>query len=224
MGLLCEQNFCLVIVPAFGLVCCMAPHALPPNRTSLRGNRAAGLPTCGRELNTWQPQPSDSETCGKLQTAFASVDKTNHLEQALIGERALMIPAFRLSWAEIRSFSQSEDSGSQPRKSQPYSGKPALVVWITGFFERDLNFYLQTMDKAISLSKLPLPENLLLTNHFEEASQIARKNFYPLSGMLLPAFSRVIMREAALKHKSDWPKQQWLWNDFEMFAGDCQKT
>ena len=140
--------------------------------------------------------PSD-EACKKLQAAFADVGKTNLLAHALIGERAMTIPIFRLSWSEIRNFSQKGESESQPRKPQHYSGKPTFILWLTGFLERNLNFYLQTMGTGICLAKLPPPGNLALTNALEDASQVARKRSYFLSGMLLPAFSSVARREAS---------------------------
>lgn len=140
--------------------------------------------------------PSD-EACKQLQDAFARAGKTNLLTRALIGERAIDIPIFRLSWPEIQNFNQNSDGESHSRKPQHYSGKPQFIFWLSGFFERDLNFYLQTMEQGISLAKLPPPENLALTNALLEASQVAQTNFYFFSAMLLPAFSNVAKREAA---------------------------
>lgn len=134
---------------------------------------------------------------GGLQTAFASAAKTNLLSLAFVGERAAMIAPFRLSWSEIQSFNQTDEDQARPRKPQRYSGKPTPLLWLSGFFERDLNFYLQTMDKSISLAALSAPRNLVLTNHFDEASRIAQKRLYILSGMLLPAFTKIAMRDAA---------------------------
>jgi hypothetical protein len=139
----------------------------------------------------------DNEACKKLQDAFARVGQTNLLARALIGERAMDIRIFRLSWSEIQNFKQNGEGENQPRKPQHYSGKPQFVFWLSGFFERDLNFYLQTMDKGISLAKLPPPENLALTNALREASQMAQTNRYIYSAMLLPAFASVARREAS---------------------------
>lgn len=133
-------------------------------------------------------------SCEKLQKVFNAVGKTNLLPQALIGERALMIPTFRLSWSEIQSF--NHEDGSEPRKRQRYSGKPALILWLSGVFERDLNFYLHTMEKSISLAVLSPPESLVLTNHFEQAEEIAERRLYFLAGMLLPSLSKIVVREA----------------------------
>jgi hypothetical protein len=109
----------------------------------------------------------------------------------------MMIPAFRLSWKEIQSSSQGDEPGTQPRKPQQYSGKPATFLWLTGFLERDLDFFLGTMGKCISLAGLPLPARLSLTNYFEAACETAQKRVYILSSMLLPSLSRVVVRDAS---------------------------
>ena len=109
----------------------------------------------------------------------------------------MMIPVFRQSWKESQSSNQGDEPGSQPQKPQRYSGKPATFLWLTGFFERDLDFFLGTMEKCISLAGLPLPGRLGLTNYFESVCTIAQKRTYILSSMLLPSLSRVVMREAS---------------------------
>ena len=53
------------------------------------------------------------------------------------------------------------------------------------------------MEKATSLAKLPPPENLVLTNAMEDASQVARKKSYFYSALLMPAFASVASREAS---------------------------
>jgi hypothetical protein len=108
-----------------------------------------------------------------------------------------------MSYKEIQSFNQDEEERSQPRKPQRYSGKPAPVLWLTGFLERDLNFFLKTMEKSISIAALPAPQNLGLTNHLESATKVSKKRGYLLSSMLLPAYSRIIVREASTRSLFD---------------------
>jgi len=147
-----------------------------------------------RSLNQVAP---GVETCKLLQNAFDQATGTNLLALAFIGERAMTIPIFRLSWKEIQYASQSDDPEQQPRKPQRYSGKPMAVLWLTGFFERDLDFFLEVMDKSISIVRLPSPQNLQLTNYLDSASTLAAKRLDIYSTMLLPSFSRVIVREAS---------------------------
>jgi hypothetical protein len=147
-----------------------------------------------RSLNRVTPS---NEMCKRLQDAFTRVGETNLLPLAFVGERAMMIPAFRLSWKEIQSFSQGDEEKSQPRKPQQYSGKPALFLWLSGFLERDLNFFLETMQTSASFAALPPSQNLALTNYLESAIKISHKRTYLLSGLLLPSYSRIVVREAS---------------------------
>jgi hypothetical protein len=153
-----------------------------------------------RSLNRVTPS---NEMCKRLQDAFTRVGETNLLPLAFVGERAMMIPAFRLSWKEIQSFSQGDEEKSQPRKPQQYSGKPALFLWLSGFLERDLNFFLETMQTPASFAALPAPQNLALTNYLESAIKISHKRTYLLSGLLLPSYSRIVVREASTRSLID---------------------
>jgi hypothetical protein len=147
-----------------------------------------------RSLN--RATPGD-DFCGQLQTAFTRISEKNLLPDALVGERAIMIPIFRLSWDEIQSFSQNDPQVNRPREPQPYSGKPAAPIWLSGIMERDLDFYLATMEKCIALANLPPPENLAMSNYVETASENAHKRACMLSGMLLPSLSRLAQRDAS---------------------------
>lgn len=142
--------------------------------------------------------PGDHE-CKRLQETLAHAAKTNLLQQAFVGERAMMIPTFRLSWQEIQSASHSDEQASRPHKPQRYSGKPNLFLWLSGVFERDLNFFLATMAECASLSALPPPQDLALTNYLDSANDLAERRGYILSGMLLPAYSRVVVRDASTR-------------------------
>ena len=153
-----------------------------------------------RSLNRVTPS---NEMCKRLQDAFARAGETNLLPLALVGERAMLIPTFRLSWKEIQSFSQGDEEKSQPRKPQQYSGKPTPVLWLTGFLERDLDFFLETMGKCASMTSLPAPQNLGLTNYLESAIKISQKRAYLLSSMLLPSYSRIVVREASTRSLID---------------------
>ena len=153
-----------------------------------------------RSLNRVTPS---NEMCKRLQDAFTRVGETNSLPLAFVGERAMLIPTFRLSWKEIQSFSQGEEEKNQLRKPQQYSGKPTLFLWLSGLFERDLNFFLETMQTCASMAALPTPQNLALTNYLESAIKVSKERTYFLSGMLLPAYSRIIVREVSTRSLID---------------------
>jgi hypothetical protein len=167
--------------------------------------------------------PGD-EACKELQAAFARDGEINLLSRALIGERAMSIPIFRLSWSEIQNSNHNGEDVSQPRKPQHYSGKPVFILWLIGFFERDLNFYLQTMDKGISLAKLPPPENLVLTNALEDASQVARRKSYFYSAILMPAFASVARREASTQAQVELAQVAMAVARFHNTRGRCPEN
>jgi len=149
-----------------------------------------------RSLNRISP---GDEACRRLQAAFTRAGGTNLLPLALAGERAMAIPYFRMSWKEMRSASQSDGTSSQPQEPQRYSGKPCFPLWLTGFLERDLSFYLQSMEKGISLAALAPPESLAMSNYMNSVGAVAEKRFYFDSGMLVMGLSKVTVQEATLQ-------------------------
>lgn len=153
---------------------------------------AAQSTECG--LNLFSP---DGPACEKIGKLFADVANTNLLPTALIGERAMLIPAFRLSWAEIQHLGKTDEDGlGAKEKPQPLSGKPATILWLSGGFERDLNFFLQVTETNIAFAELSPPASLAFTNVSEQLSDVARKRYYILSALLLPAYANVVIRDA----------------------------
>jgi hypothetical protein len=146
--------------------------------------------TTERTLNLSSPNDT---VCQKLQTEFIQAGKTHSLPLALIGERAMMIPAFRLSYTEIPSLNQNNKQETRMR----FSGKPQLFSWLSGIFERDLNFFLEVMEKSIALAAVPPPNSLALTNYLASADRIATGRFYIFSSMFLPSLSRTTVSEAS---------------------------
>jgi hypothetical protein len=148
-----------------------------------------------RSLN--RSAPAD-EPAAELEAALARAGETNLLPFALAGERAMTIPFFRMNWSEIHHAS-NDTADNRPRPSQRYSGKPNPLFWLSGFFERDLNYFLATMEESMPVAELPPPQSLRLTNEFEFASETAAKRHYLLSSMLLPAFGRAAVRGASTR-------------------------
>jgi hypothetical protein len=136
--------------------------------------------------------PPDSAGCKMLRDAFLNMTKTNTLPQALIGERALYVPYFRMSRADMEAM-QKLDDDDNPRT---VIGKSFFPFSALGFFESDLNFYLTTMEKGIEVSRLSPPASLQLTNVFD-VSQITHRKLYIFSGMLLPSLSKISLRAAS---------------------------
>jgi hypothetical protein len=115
----------------------------------------------------------------------------------LIGERAMYMPYFRMSLAEIKKLSNSDDESQSEQSGPILPGPQPFIFKLTGFFERDLRFYLQSMETNISLAQI-YPKNIsLITNVEDQFSQTSRHNYYILSMMLLPALDSAIFREAS---------------------------
>lgn len=149
-----------------------------------------------KNLSRCQPAPSVAE---KLQASFAVVTTSNLLSRAFIGELALTAPAFRLSRAEADALSSDNADNPQTSTPQRFAGKPNPFLWFTGFFERDLNFFLATMTQSIALATNTPPAVLTMNDHFEEAGLKARRRYHVLSAMLLPAYSKFATREASIQ-------------------------
>jgi hypothetical protein len=131
-----------------------------------------------------------------LTASFADSAKTNQMANGLVGERAMNVPYFRMGFAEIKRLADSgEDNSSQPA-GPPLPGSQPFILKLTGFFERDLRFYLQAMETNIS-SAVTFPKNIsLITNVQNHMVQTVKHNYYILSMLLLPALDRAIFKEA----------------------------
>ena len=146
-----------------------------------------------RRLNTGS---LDETELNDLSELFAEAAKTNQMANGLIGERAMYIRYFRMSWAELNKLRNSADENTSEPAGPPLPGPQPSVFRLTGFFERDLLFYLQAMETNISLAST-FPKNIsMITNVEEQISQTSRHNYYILSAMLLPALGNAIVKEA----------------------------
>ncbi len=141
----------------------------------------------GRQLNLAAPSDDD---CKLLQMAFASTMETNVLPSALIGERAIGIGVFQMDMAKLEQM-----GGEEWDKSV----KPAQLNWFlsaTGFRDRDERFYLDSIEKAIAIAKLPPPQSLVLTNQMAEIADEARKKLYIFTSMIVAGLGKATVKDA----------------------------
>jgi hypothetical protein len=122
--------------------------------------------------------------------------ETNWLTRALIGERAIGIPTFRMSSAEIARLTQGDQPFTELAVGRPLPGRQPVLMRLTGFFDRDLNFYLQAMETNITLVQQSPPRSLALTNINDQLGRTALRKKFFLSAMALPSLSRVTVRQA----------------------------
>jgi hypothetical protein len=149
--------------------------------------------TLQRRLNTGTLNEAEMNHLSEL---FAEAAKTNQMANGLIGERAMYMRYFRMSYAEIKKLANDSDENSSEQTGPPLPGPQPFIFRWTGFFERDQRFYLQAMETNISLAEI-FPKNIsTITNVEGQISQTSRHNYYILSSLLLPALGNTIIKEA----------------------------
>lgn len=139
-------------------------------------------------------QPLNATQIDQMQTCLRSVERTNQMAFALIGERAIMAQAFR---QEIFNNWSPED----PEKALKPAGRKANgfergMIFASGFFERDLSFYLDTMETALPICEQAPPVNFSAERVFLKSAKTATLRGYFLSSMILPVYSKLLTKDA----------------------------
>ena len=132
-----------------------------------------------------------------LAAAFANSINTDSFRRAMIGERASAIPVFRLNMSEAEHREDPEPF-SDTKTNKPLSGRPNPIIWLTGFSERDLNFYLMAMGTNVALASMSPQESLAATNVEREFTQKAEGKYYLYSSILMPAIARTFTKNATV--------------------------
>ena len=155
------------------------------------GNIAAA--TLERRLNNENMNEAELILLEKL---FTEAADTNQTMNGLIGERAIYIPYFRMSLAEANKLANSDDENQSEPSGPILPGRQPILFKFTGFFERDLQFFLQSMETNISLARnYPIKINLI-TNVEDQIYEVCGRYHYMLSGMFLPALGNATFKEA----------------------------
>ncbi|HEY2951688.1 MAG TPA: hypothetical protein VGK40_03840 [Verrucomicrobiae bacterium] len=128
-----------------------------------------------------------------LMSDLVEADDPNSGLRAMVGERALTIRHFRMTAEEVAKYSAPEN-GDEPPAHVSEGGM--RFVRATGFFERDLLFFLDTMATNIAAAGLPPPKSLEFSKAASQRIIEARRKYYILSGLLLPALEKAVTRLA----------------------------
>jgi hypothetical protein len=147
------------------------------------------------ELKLNAGNTSESELTD-LASAFAGLQVTNLMVRALVGEQAMAIPHFHMSWAQMSQLAKDGEDGSEGPEKAPLPGGQPLLFRVTGLFERDLRFYLAVMRTNIELAALGPPGSLVAINRDKPVEARIRSRHYILSGLFLTALSRALVKEA----------------------------
>jgi hypothetical protein len=128
-----------------------------------------------------------------LVAALEDADATRGVVRGLAGERAMAVAAFRFNALVPPS---ADDEGGENAAPRPMSsGAARFVAQASGIFERDLRFFLDTMETNLAIAAMRTPQNLEATNILAARSLEARRKFYFLSGLLLPAFEKTAPKQ-----------------------------
>jgi hypothetical protein len=97
----------------------------------------------------------------------------------------------------MNKFADSDVDAPSGQGAAPLPGPQPIIYRLTGFFERDLRFYLQSMQTNIVLAET-YPKNIsVITNIQARIWETSSHNWYILSGLLLPAIDSAVFREAS---------------------------
>jgi hypothetical protein len=132
----------------------------------------------------------------KLADSLATAQEKQPMVRALVGERAMYAPVFRMSWAEIKRMADLGAPESSAGPARPLPGQSPWLVRASGFLERDLNYFLDAIQTNIDFARKTFPESLQVTNVNPKIEQEAIRMKFILSSMVLPAMNRVIVKEA----------------------------
>jgi hypothetical protein len=130
----------------------------------------------------------------KLQESFEQAEDKDSLYRGMLGERASGITSMArpedLKGLVATGNVEEDNSTEQDMKAM---GSPAIRM--TGFFERDLRFFLDAMATNIATARLPDPERFKSRGAFDEMVKRSRKEYFMISSMLLPALSKAVLRD-----------------------------
>ncbi len=129
-----------------------------------------------------------------ISDAFNRTCITNISAFALIGDRAMLIPYFRMTRAEhARLRPANFDHDSKSYSLLPCYG-PAILRLI-GYYELDYGSFLIGMEKAIAHSSNAPPQNLRAAGYFARIGEESTKRERVLSGTLFSSYANIWARE-----------------------------
>jgi hypothetical protein len=131
----------------------------------------------------------------RLAAQVAAAEATNRFIVALIGERAMYGHFIGMAHNNPAALSQYSAGEGEDGSERPISN-PGLGWRVLGFFERDREFFLRAMDTNIAVARLLPPDSLVAVNVMDAMSDEARRTYRVMSGLFLPAISKLPQKDA----------------------------
>lgn len=139
-----------------------------------------------------------------LASTFSAADKTNLMAKALAGEPAINTPVFiqvnRNANGARELVKGMKDTGeifSTPDLDARLIRDPRFYE-ATGFWDRDLLYYLNVMETNIALASFAPPQNLVAAGNLKKAENEAEQNRCYLSKLFIEALSNALTND--VKH------------------------
>jgi hypothetical protein len=118
---------------------------------------------------------------------FAQAAQVNGLTNALIGERAMIAPYFRVSRYDNPRIYAPLKEGESDAKDVLHRGDWGLLKLI-GYYELDLGQFLFTMGNIIELAADDPPQYLEIDKHFARAAAASKKKRRNFSALTFSAY------------------------------------
>lgn len=138
--------------------------------------------------------PFTATELGNLRDSFTRIALANTAARALIGERAMTMPYFRMSKKDALRMHPPKNKDDTKQDSPLPCYGPAILRLI-GYYELDYGSYLIGMNKAITLLSNSPPANLRAAGYFSRAGEESTRRRRTLSGQTMSAYASVPFHE-----------------------------
>lgn len=137
----------------------------------------------------------DDAQLQRLQKAIMASDNTNALPRVLAGERGCCIAIFQNPGSYAAMMNNGPGGGGGVGSGVAQVGPKALNS-LTGFFDRDMLFYLQTMQRIIDAAGQAPSERFEAVKTFDEDMVEAKRKLYVMTALIMPGLGKAIDRDA----------------------------
>lgn len=138
--------------------------------------------------------PLSAAEIASLAAAFKQTCVTNIVARALIGERAMIIPYFRMKRAEYARINPAK-AGEEPKSDSTLPCHGPAILRLIGYYELDYASFLIGMKKAITLSSNSPPDNLSAGVYLAHVGEESTKRRRTLCGLIFSGYAGLARRE-----------------------------
>jgi hypothetical protein len=134
-----------------------------------------------------------------LENRFREVEQENRILTGLIGERANINELIRLGTLEPAKLVETSNAQNGEDGVDVPGRKLGILSLVSGFFERDQNYFLRAMETNIAIARLGPPASIARSNELFQITERAMSRYYFMSSVFLSAFSYTANRDAGTR-------------------------